>query len=40
MYLWVEGQDIDSLETDSEGAELYVDINFTKDTTGYNAFNE
>lgn len=40
IYLWVEGQDIDSLETDSEGAELYVDINFSKDTTGYNTFNE
>lgn len=39
IYLWVEGQDIDSLETDSEGAELFVDINFTKDTVGYDSFN-
>lgn len=40
IYLWVEGQDIDSLETNSEGAELYVDLSFTKDTYGYTAFNE
>jgi len=39
IYLWVEGQDIDSLETDSEGAELFVDINFIKDTVGYDTFN-
>ena len=39
IYLWVEGQDIDSLETDSEGAELYVDINFNKDTVGYDTFS-
>ena len=39
VYLWIEGQDIDSLETDSTGAEIYVDINFIKDTTGYQAFN-
>lgn len=39
VYLWVEGQDIDSLETDSEGADLYVDINFIKDTVGYEKFN-
>ncbi len=40
IYLWVEGQDIDSLETDSEGAELYIDIGFIKDTVGYNSFDE
>ena len=39
IYLWVEGQDIDSLETDSEGAELFVDISFIKDTVGYDTFN-
>ena len=39
VYLWIEGQDIDSLETDSTGAEIYVDINFIKDTSGYQAFN-
>ncbi len=39
VYLWIEGQDIDSLETDSTGAEIFVDINFIKDTSGYQAFN-
>lgn len=39
IYLWVEGQDIDSLETDSEGAELLVDLNFIKDTAGYDEFD-
>ena len=39
VYLWIEGQDIDSLETDSSGAEIYVDINFIKDTSGYQEFN-
>ncbi len=40
IYLWVEGQDIDSLETDSSGAELLIDLFFVKDTAGYAAFNE
>lgn len=40
VYLWIEGQDIDSLETESEGAELTVSINFTKDTLGYSTFDE
>lgn len=35
IYLWVEGQDIDSLETDSTGADISVSINFVKDTAGY-----
>ena len=39
VYLWIEGQDIDSLETDSTGADIYVDINFIKDTSGYQEFN-
>ena len=39
VYIWIEGQDIDSLETDSEGAELYLDISFIKDTVGYDTFN-
>lgn len=39
VYLWIEGQDIDSLETDSEGADLYIDISFIKDTVGYDTFN-
>lgn len=39
VYVWVEGQDIDSLETNSDGAELLIDINFIKDTVGYDTFN-
>ncbi len=39
VYLWIEGQDIDSLETDSEGADISISINFIKDTQGYEAFN-
>ena len=39
VYLWIEGQDIDSLETDSKGGDLYIDINFIKDTVGYDTFN-
>lgn len=35
MYVWIEGQDIDSLETDSNGAEFSFSINFVKDTQGY-----
>lgn len=38
MYLWIEGQDIDSLETDSQGAELDVSIDFIKDTAGYDEY--
>lgn len=39
VYVWIEGQDIDSLETDSEGAELAISINFIKDTVGTDSFN-
>lgn len=39
VYVWIEGQDIDSLETDSSGSELAISINFIKDTTGYDAFD-
>ena len=35
IYVWIEGQDIDSLETDSEGSELFINLNFIKDTAGY-----
>lgn len=35
VYLWIEGQDIDSLETNSEGASLDVSLSFVKDTAGY-----
>lgn len=40
VYVWIEGQDIDSLETRSEGADVSVVINLIKDTAGYDAFNE
>ena len=40
VYVWLEGQDIDSLETRSEGADVSVIINLIKDTAGYDAFNE
>ena len=29
VYVWLEGQDIDSLETDSDGAEVSISINST-----------
>lgn len=38
VYVWIEGQDIDSLETDSEGAEVSISINFMKDTAGYTEY--
>ena len=38
LYLWIEGQDIDSLETDSQGSKLDVSINFIKDTAGYKEY--
>lgn len=34
-YVWIEGQDIDSLETNSKGAAIYIAINFFKDLAGY-----
>lgn len=40
IYVWIEGQDVDSLETDSEGAEVEIGIDFTKDTAGWDAFDE
>lgn len=40
IYLWIEGQDIDSLETNSAGADMNISVDFVKDTTGYDAFNE
>ena len=40
VYVWLEGQDIDSLETRSEGADVSIIINLIKDTAGYDAFNE
>ena len=38
VYVWLEGQDIDSLETDSDGAEVSITINFIKDTYGYTEY--
>lgn len=38
VYVWLEGQDIDSLETDSDGAEVSIAINFIKDTYGYTEY--
>ncbi len=35
IYVWVEGQDIDSLETNSRGAKVSVNINLIKDLAGY-----
>ena len=40
VYLWIEGQDIDSLETDSTGTEVEISIDFIKDQAGYQAYNE
>ena len=39
VYVWIEGQDIDSFETKSEGADVSIVINLIKDTAGYDAFN-
>lgn len=35
VYIWIEGQDVDSLETNSEGANISVFINLEKDLAGY-----
>lgn len=40
IYVWIEGQDIDSLETRSDGASAKLAINLIKDTAGFDAFNE
>lgn len=40
IYVWIEGQDIDSIETHSEGTDLDLTINFIKDTQGYRVFDE
>ena len=40
VYLWIEGQDIDSLETNSTGTEVEISIDFIKDQAGYQAFND
>lgn len=38
VYVWLEGQDIDSLETDSQGADVSISISFVKDTQGYTEY--
>lgn len=40
IYVWIEGQDIDSLETLSSGTNVDISINFVKDTLGYDSFND
>ena len=40
IYIWIEGQDIDSLETHSDGTEVDINLSFIKDTEGWNYFNE
>lgn len=35
VYVWLEGQDIDSLETFSRGAAIEIVVNFMKDLAGY-----
>ena len=40
IYLWIEGQDIDSLETDSTGADLSISLSLVKDQAGYTEINE
>ena len=35
IYLWIEGQDIDALEVHSEGAPVYLNLDFEKDLAGY-----
>lgn len=40
VYVWIEGQDIDSLETNSIGTEVEINIDFVKDQAGYDAYNE
>ena len=40
VYVWIEGQDIDSLETNSKGTDVDISVNFIKDTAGWEAYNE
>ncbi len=35
VYVWIEGQDIDSLETHSVGAPIFISIGLEKDLAGY-----
>ena len=38
VYVWIEGQDIDSLETESKGTEIDLALNFIKDTEGWDIY--
>ena len=40
IYVWIEGQDIDSLETHSDGTEVDINLSFIKDTEGWNYYND
>ncbi len=39
VYVWMEAQDIDSIETDSTGADIELSIDMVKDTYGYDMFD-
>lgn len=39
LYVWIEGQDIDSLETNSNGTEIEITLDFIKDTAGWDEYN-
>ncbi|NLM63405.1 MAG: hypothetical protein GX190_03735 [Mollicutes bacterium] len=39
VYVWIEGQDVDSLETHSPGAPIYISIGLEKDLAGYEAYD-
>lgn len=40
VYVWIEGQDIDSLETNSKGTEVEITIDFVKDVDGWTSFDD
>ena len=40
VYVWIEGQDIDSLETNSKGTDVEITIDFIKDIEGWTSFDE
>ena len=39
VYIWIEGQDLDSFESESTGADISITINFVKDTAGFDYFD-
>ena len=38
VYVWIEGQDVDALEVFSEGAPIYLNLEFDKDLAGYEGY--